>query len=702
MKKLDEILTEELLLIELLKFGSEKDFSGKIYHMQNDGNLNIDKSTQNYLIKKYNDHKNQVIFDQNTKFYFIFHSNIFWKSESIWREDRNYIRSAIITEKGIFSFYREDTIGTNKTPDDMSSTLWSEIDDIGLYKQIDSDSVTQYFLKIFHKSSLDETNIWLNRFGYNNLEYGRIIINTLNHLRKYFQENLKTKEDSLKDLIEEINSIIASSDKYILEKEKKEDFLKLLAELNENIDFFNDDDVLWIKLMDVVKTLNFEGIDDTIIQIDDLLELFQNNDNHEFIALLYAIKGDLLLKKGDTIRSINSYSKAEEHAGQDLKKEFRTLKEETYAKLKNEFSEISYDKRKLIFLTNQITSTIKNELILLKKNDVPVGLKFPIGHPHENEVYTCHPLKNDFYIPLKNFEKELFLDKVNEFTYLIQCLGAIKIEITSSKTNLNQYNKKINTNLDVKLDTKFSNANLNTNNLSENNNFSDEMLKIEKTQTFSPTKEPYIPENLVWYKTDLSWQRLAEQRLNGNINHHNEIITSLQNQVVSNTEVENINVELKVLLPKINVNYTKEHEININSKTSLEWVISIDFKDSSSNYSKKNMEIAPVNENLEKYKEDVLFMLEDDKVIDTNERKILDRKILKYGLSPQEAAEIEKSLIGELFNENELLYIEELKEIIEDGEITETELKVLDRYAAKFNLSNDQKEKINELFIKNI
>ena len=114
----------------------------------------------------------------------------------------------------------------------------------------------------------------------------------------------------------------------------------------------------------------------------------------------------------------------------------------------------------------------------------------------------------------------------------------------------------------------------------------------------------------------------------------------------------------------------------------------------------KTIEISEINNEIEKYKEDVLFMLEDDSVIDENERKILNRKIKKYGLTASEAINAEKEVISNLFSESELLYIEELKDIIEEGEITEIELKILDRYAKKFGINNEIQKKINGLFIK--
>jgi hypothetical protein len=341
---------------------------------------------------------------------------------------------------------------------------------------------------------------------------------------------------------------------------------------------------------------------------------------------------------------------------------------------------------------------------------MPSRINFPIGHPHINNVYTCHPHKQNFYLPLKNYSEELFLDRINEFSYLLQSLGATELNISSSKSSLTDQTTKSKKEIDANIDLKVNNVKNNIKSEIAENNSTDIELKIAKNQSFKPIKAPYIPSNLVWYQSDLNWQRLVDQRLNGSIMTHSEVISSSQSENISAHELKQIDSELKLLFTKIGVKYNSEDEITTSSTKKHEWVVKVNFEDIDNlnqpeeSLDKKlldncNTENNQTNVNFEKYKEDVLFMIEDDGIIDEGERKILDRKIKKYGITEEEAISLENEIICGNYSENELLYIEELKDIIEDEVITEIELKMLDRYAKKFKLDNETKEKINSIFI---
>ena len=90
-------------------------------------------------------------------------------------------------------------------------------------------------------------------------------------------------------------------------------------------------------------------------------------------------------------------------------------------------------------------------------------------------------------------------------------------------------------------------------------------------------------------------------------------------------------------------------------------------------------------------KEEILFMLEDDGVIDDKERRILNRLGDKLGISLEKAKEIENKIlsIGEL-NNNEKEYLEEFKEFLNDGEITEKERRILNRFATRLEITNER------------
>ena len=70
---------------------------------------------------------------------------------------------------------------------------------------------------------------------------------------------------------------------------------------------------------------------------------------------------------------------------------------------------------------------------VLKINKLP-AIQFPSAHPQTDETYVCHPFNKKLYIPISNYEKELLHDRINEYCYVLQCLGATEYSAVNYTT----------------------------------------------------------------------------------------------------------------------------------------------------------------------------------------------------------------------------------------------------------------------------
>lgn len=95
------------------------------------------------------------------------------------------------------------------------------------------------------------------------------------------------------------------------------------------------------------------------------------------------------------------------------------------------------------------------------------------------------------------------------------------------------------------------------------------------------------------------------------------------------------------------------------------------------------------------YLKEVQFLLEEGE-IGTSERKLLERKRTKLGLSEDQARRIEASCTIVLTNE-EQEYAEIYKDLVEDGEPTGRLRKLLDREADSLGLSPEQVAKVEQM-----
>ena len=159
-----------------------------------------------------------------------------------------------------------------------------------------------------------------------------------------------------------------------------------------------------------------------------------------------------------------------------------------------------------IAVIDVVLNSIKKQRELAKRVNVnyisftdSLDLKFPIGHPRENELYVAHPTLIGTYYPINEFHKKAFEHKFSELILLLTNLGAKKINVEYiSGWDFNSINeldaeKKAKTKINVKLlkDKKLI--------------YNAEYINNESLK---------LPDNLAWYHHEPTWQSVGEGRLN--------------------------------------------------------------------------------------------------------------------------------------------------------------------------------------------
>lgn len=194
------------------------------------------------------------------------------------------------------------------------------------------------------------------------------------------------------------------------------------------------------------------------------------------------------------------------------------------------------------------------KVIQLSQNDTPF-LKFPLGHPKPKTIYVCNPhLKNTYY-PVKEFHKRTFEHKFQEIITLLMALGATSIKVEYDSGYLKEVDTGLNLNIKtVEVDVK-----------------TDHKRKIDNNilyeATFKPREEAKLPEDLVWYHHEPTWQSIAEGRLkHGLLNF---------NLAINYEEDFNVNSEINIDLIKYGLNINLE----VDSFKSTKWIISGDFSE---------------------------------------------------------------------------------------------------------------------------
>ena len=328
------------------------------------------------------------------------------------------------------------------------------------------------------------------------------------------------------------------------------------------------------------------------------------------------------------------------------------------------YTEIDYRKRRLLMPLKDDSGCVSSEIEVFNIDHIPQMIQFPVGHPIPGTIYIGNPFVPNMYIPYEGYEFEFFLSKVNEYCRLLQCLGATEITIKTIKGRSASDSKEQINNMNGSLGVKAFSGSGEKNETRNYQNDRTASAGIEYYQRFDPQIKPFVPEGLIWYKEQSDWQSQVQQRLMGNMLEFSQRISTKETTFVSSSEVLDIKAQAEYLWAKANINYSEKSKSEFKSSEETEWIVSVKFKsldefDNNTTPQKSQKEL-PNNE--EKYKEEVLFYLEDNGVITDIERRFLEKKRVRLGVSEERAKEIEEECLPQLTSE-EKEYIEALKEL---------------------------------------
>ncbi len=458
---------------------------------------------------------------------------------------------------------------------------------------------------------------------------------------------------------------------------------------------------------------------------DQALKLCDDEDEYKF--LIYLNKGYVgdnpLLNRNYFIEAMQSNDYDIQH---NARNGYDELTEVIVKKANNENEEqdnfcntIEYRKRNLMFIVGnkkQIAGCYdKDELIpcVFTMDTFPQDINFPIGHPQANTLYLGHPLIPTEYIPFENATEKLFLDKIREFCYLVQCLGAEEIIIQRTKGS--DISKGISKTINASLggSKKILEASLEGNVSSKTTESTKKTDGVELIQQFHPSKYPFCPNDLIWLDSDSSWKSMIKQRLNGNLLKWDETITSAEATNISSSQIQGIKGSMSNLLIKAKASVDRSIESTFSKTEEKEIIIKIKFKpidefvkeesiDNNSQESKNQS--TKINDTLSEkelaFLDEVKFCLEDDGKIDDNEMAFLKRKRIKLGVSEERAQEI-IAMCTTTFSEEEQEYIDVLTGFMTDGVIPDSTRRLLAREMKSLNITEERAKEIEEFVLKN-
>lgn len=403
-----------------------------------------------------------------------------------------------------------------------------------------------------------------------------------NRYRFEFAEILTKATKAVLGVIDYFNKGISLMDD---DKEEAalEEFNKALETGSKDKDFIESDERAYVYFYKGRCLMLLNQDDEAKTNLIIAKEISSKSSDVEIKDLLPAINANLAHVVDSRIEShkllVDAYDKVKDSdAKKDLLDSLKSLhKSENF---KTDF--ISHNRlaeRKVVIVVRDNTTPIPGKsLLCLERNVVKsLGMSFPLSHPVDGCVYLAHPTRHNYYMPAPKYDEAIFLEKVNEYCYLLQCLGAkeIKIQKVSGKTLDEMNESKVD--VGASFGRKSVGIDGNVNYRSQHHSNSKDTYEFKSYMTFKPTHKPYVPDDLNWLAVEPKWKRLIDNRLNGSLTHFIEEISTSEDKLLSNTEEISVNLEIKALITKFKGNVNSESSVSSSSKQATTWRIEVIF-----------------------------------------------------------------------------------------------------------------------------
>lgn len=195
----------------------------------------------------------------------------------------------------------------------------------------------------------------------------------------------------------------------------------------------------------------------------------------------------------------------------------RAAKEAEARQLKKGFDFMDFAEKtaKIVLQGNIITSAIagateavialakarQNGLNILQVSHTEAAtLTFPPGHPREGTLYVAHPAAKGVYFTVASFHRLAFEHKFSEAVDLLMSLGATEIGVE----HVRGWSREFAANLSAPIPHAASSAEL------SGKQSSTSSLLYEAN--LPGNTRPRLPESLVWYPHEPTWQSIAKGR----------------------------------------------------------------------------------------------------------------------------------------------------------------------------------------------
>lgn len=269
-------------------------------------------------------------------------------------------------------------------------------------------------------------------------------------------------------------------------------------------------------------------------------------------------------------------------------------------------------------------------------------LVFQPGHPQNGCTYVQHPFTKNVYFEVNSFHDSMRERKQNELLRILESLGAYSAHVEVRHGHEVRMNcaHELHTGTSVNLGTDGSEVSQSS--TSEQQTTLEMSQRATKDWSFNPPDKPSLPDDLVFYPTEETWQQLARSVLRGGLKRAQVDLEYKTEYGITEKHLSDVATSVKTLLPLFDMNLKQQFSSDLRQLTTTQWHYVVTFENEAGERAgAKNDPILPVNplqQSVDRHKAEALFAkrakryAQSEGHINAEQRADLEALAAKYGI----------------------------------------------------------------------
>ena len=205
-------------------------------------------------------------------------------------------------------------------------------------------------------------------------------------------------------------------------------------------------------------------------------------------------------------------------------------------------------------------------------------LVFDPGHPQNGCTYIQHPFKANRYFEANSFHNAIREQKQNELLRILESLGAysahvqVRHEEQESRKSKKGSRRSANGSYGVVSGSGSISTDMDRQSMA---NMSQSALK---DWTFNPPENPCLPDDLVFYPTEETWQQLAKSVLRGGLKRAVVDLEYKSEYGITENYLSDIAASAKSLIPSFEMNLNSSFSADLHKLTTTQWHYEVVFE----------------------------------------------------------------------------------------------------------------------------